>query len=440
MDIWAFNHMDELIVNIAEYAYPAQESIKSSDFSANVKNLTEYIISIFRNLSLQFVPPFLNGFLLKIESDAKSDDKRKRYAAAVCLSSLFDLFPIDEYISQYKKVVEPLLTPGYKPILHIGAMVVGNLALIIGDSKDLFLHNLVTKCFNDLKVDNPPDVRYAAAVIWSELAKTIPEIFYTLSNFELIILENLQSGDRVICELLINVLYSLFTSESSSVGSSFLLELQDLLISTTSKNFLDSWQPEKIIIFFQLLNVLLKLKPYFSKKIAENILFGKCVALLKDKNFEIVLYSIETILRLYKFNVIKVEKKLYDEIINVLFEWSKEQPTGTLQIFEKFILSFPDYLDEISEPFLKRLSHLLKVQDGPLFVYNMIVTAIASLPTRTNIVQYLSFMTKMMSKSNVPIPIYTILSALNSKRPKWTQNYIYFMNQIMYVIRQEILS
>ena len=175
--------MDELIINIAEYAYPAQESIKDSDFRANVKNLTEYVISIFRNLSLQYVPPFLNGFLLKIESDAKSDDKRKRYASAVCVSALLDLFPIEEYISQYKKVIEPLLVPGYKPILHIGAIVVGQLAFIIGDRKDLFLHNLVIKCFNDLQVNNQPDVRYAAAFIWNELAKTVPEVFYTLNNF-----------------------------------------------------------------------------------------------------------------------------------------------------------------------------------------------------------------------------------------------------------------
>lgn len=431
--------MDELILNIFDFAYPAQESIKYSDFSTNVNNLNEYIISIFRKLSVQYLSSLINGLLDKITIESSSENKRKRYAAAVCISSLFILFPYDEYIPQYAKVVKPLLAPGYKPILHIGAIVVGRLAHIAGEYRDIFLHDLVSSTLNDLKPNNPPDVRYAAAVIWDELAKTAPEILFTFdTELQSIILENFQAHDRVICEILINVIYSLFTSESSSIATGFLLELQELLIATTTKFFSDTSNPDEIIIYCQLLHILLRLKPYISTLMAESLVLVKCKQLIKSQNLEIILNSIAIISRLHKIKVVNIDKSLYNEMINILFEWSKLVPLNTLDVFKKFIKSFPAYLKEDGELLLRRLQPYLAIQDGPIFVYNILVAIIGALPRENNIIHFLTFISHHLSKST--IPIYTLLTLLHNTRPRWTKNYVYFLNQLLCMIRQELIS
>lgn len=59
--------MEKLIRTVINSAIPPNESVKKSDFLGSVRNLQEKIIDIFRYCSLQFLPPFLDGMLNKIE-------------------------------------------------------------------------------------------------------------------------------------------------------------------------------------------------------------------------------------------------------------------------------------------------------------------------------------------------------------------------------------
>ena len=158
--------MDELIQNLitklTQFISP-QDSLIYSDFFNYVNSLQEKIIDFFRFSSLKYVPIFFSGMIKAILNEASSEEKRRRFNAAICITSLINLFPFDDCVLQFRPIIEKLLIPGYRPILKIGAKVLGKLARISGIERDRLLREIVYAEKNKLISKESKDVRYTAA-------------------------------------------------------------------------------------------------------------------------------------------------------------------------------------------------------------------------------------------------------------------------------------
>lgn len=436
--------MDDLVRQVIAEAIPQNESLKSNEFNTSVKYLQDKIIELFRFSSLQYVPPFLNVMLKRIKEDAKSQDKRKRYGSAVCVTALIQLFPFDDYVAQFKPVIDELLVPGYKPIVKIGAIVAGKLARISGPKRDIYLRALVESSGRKLGKGETIDTKYAACVILNELSRAAPDIFFATGMILMpSIVSGMQSNEQNISELLIGVIENLFTSESASVGFTFLTEMRELFLVAASKNFSEAKNVQTSIVNFQLLEILLKIKPFVTEKTAQYLLLPECTKNLLSTNFDIVVYSIETMIQLHKIKSFTVEFQLYEKMLDLLFAWALRMPTKTEPCLSNVLREFPENLESKTSYLIQQFDTLcskLPPDMGPLICYKLTVSAIESLPPTANITILLSNVTKLIARSSVPLPIQKIIRKLNISRPKWPIHFIMFKNQIFHSIRQELTT
>jgi len=437
--------IDDFIQQILFSAVPLNESLKSSDFQGNVQIIREKIIDLFRFTSIQLAPSFLGTMLKHIQEDVCSQDKKKRFGSAVSLTALMSLFPFDEYIPQYRGIIEKLIIPGYKPLVNIGAAVVGRMARIRGNYRDSFLKELIELAIKDLSKTENPDCRYASAVIWREIAENAPEHFFRMgTSFATIITNALILPDRIVNEILISTIEILFNSESAALGADFLTEMHNLLLFSTIKSFSELKKTEDLVITYQLLLVLIKLKPYLSSRNAESLIVPQCKLHLVSQNYELMSYSVKTLLHLHKIQVYQIDDALYDIIMGTVFDWVIKNPSDTYQLCQESILTFGKSTIKIVQQFIVKFNHILSVipstVSAPL-VFDLSIAAIVSFPENNpNILLLISNIPNILARSPIPMPIHKLLSALNLSHPRWSVNFIVFRNQIIQILRLELIT
>lgn len=438
----------KLIQQLIESVVPAGDvgSLTRSNFMDSVKSLQGKIIDMFRYSTLQYVPLFLKKMIDEIQKDTQNGEKQKRFTAAVRLTALIQLFPFDDYVPQFRPAVEQLLTPGYKPIVQIGAVIAGRLARISGHNRDEFLRAVIHENKRRIEIREGDNIRYAGAVTWRELAKEAPELFFsslTGSEFARTVMTGLQKGNEEVCVLIIDVMKALFGSEAASVGSEFLTELHTLMLTATTKGLTEFTSVEDLNVHFRLLKLLLKLKPYISGTTASSLLFPKCVELLDRVEIGIVDHAIRTIIALHEIGVVKIENDLFQKIHSKILAlmWAEHRRAGPLML--KFIRAFPGYVEEKSADMLANIQDIcarLPSNIGPQIAYNLTVALIESLPTVANIRPFISNVDNILARSSVVTPIHLLLRVLNQKREKWPVSFGLFKNEVLHVIRQELTN
>ena len=437
--------IDEYIQQILNSAIPINESIKSSDFTGSVHLLQEKIIDLFRFTSIQLAPSFLNQMIKYIQEDVCSQDKRKRFASAVAVSALMQLYPFDEYVPQFKIIIEKLIVPGYKPLVQIGSIVVGRLARIRGPNRDFFLKELVNTGLKELKQIENIDSRYAFASIWKELALNAPEHFFPLgATFSTAITSSLLYCDRNVNEILINTLECLFNSESAALGTDFLAELHNVLLFSTIKNFGEVKNIEEIIITYQLIHVIIKIKPFISNRNAENLLIPICISHLNLSNYEIVFLSIKTLFLLFENKIINISSELYEKIFNLLFDWVLKKPLETQPLIHDLIVIFKKFDIKSIQLLIQKFSFLLINLNSSIaapLVFDLMISSISAFPSNnTNISMFISFFPNILNKAGFPIPIHRLLKELNRSYPIWCTSFFIFRNQLIQIIKQELMK
>lgn len=435
--------MDEYLKQILASAVPLNESVKSSDLMSSSKMVQSKIIDLFRYTSVQLAPSFLTKILSFIDEDAQSIDKRKRYASAVCLTAIISLYPFDHQVPLFSPIIDKLLKPGYKPLVQVGASVAGRIARINGPNRDKYLSGLVHKAQIYLEKFDNPDERYAAATIWHELALVAPELFYSLgTTFANIVCNTLFHHDQQINELLTNAIEVLFTSESASIGQSFLIEIHNILMFTTIKNFSEVHNPAEIVGTIQILLLLLKLQPTISKRNANNLIYPQCEAFINAPNMEISFYALETIFQMARLEVIEISQDAYSNIFNTLANWGFKQPQETLYLIQDMIEIFRKFDPKSCQQLLQLINlfnEKLPPSIGPPVAFEITITAIESFPNfNANISAFITYVRKILEKSQVPLQIHRLLQALNKSIPQWASTFNMFKSQILQIIRQEL--
>lgn len=427
--------MEKLIRTVINSAIPPNESVKKSDFLGSVRNLQEKIIDIFRYCSLQFLPPFLDGMLNKIDQNSHSQDKKARFSTAICLTALINLFPNDEFVYFYQPIIKKLLVPGYRPIIEFGAIVLDRFARISGPNRNRALTDLIEQhsIFSEKSVST--EVKYTAAVIWKELAHSYPEGFY---NMKSVFIKEFYEGikktknDKVIYYLLIEMMTELFQSEAASVGVSFLEDFHESLLQNMIETFI-SGNVDQMHIIFDLLQVILTIPPFIDKQTAGRI-YTKCKEGLDSKHAEIITYSINIILLLLNQNLIskpdELMKNLFDRLIlHVKSDWKAIEP-----ILIKLIIFFTEEDDSLTK--IEKIYQKLPKQDAALYAFHL-TFSVLNFGKVKNISPYLESIIKYNKESKTPIPIQDVLNVLNLSYKDWFEN-SYFKGKILYAIRQEL--
>ncbi|OHT01465.1 FATC domain containing protein [Tritrichomonas foetus] len=430
--------METLVKQVIASAVPSHESLKSSDFFGSVNILQGKIIDIFRYSSLQFVPPFLNGMLSTIQTNSYSQDKRTRFSTAICVTALIHLFPFDDYVIHYRPIIEKLLVPGYRPIIEIGALVVRRLDRISGPNRNNFLMDLIVNN-RVFTTRSSNEVKYTAAIIWRELASSYPQGFFALKEpiFEELSL-GIQNSEKSTSMILVETVKELFDSEAASVGPMFLENLHDFFTRITTHIFSETQKFEDLKILFELLHVLLKHRPYISIELSQEYILPQCYHAFQCPDYSVVFLALHTIIELHKTKAMKISKKLIDSIIKLLLQLSIRDPNTTGPIFYKIIYHFtsPNNSEKLLEV-INSLFNKLPTNVGPLYAFNLTTAVIESGNTQI-VSSFLQNVSKFMIKSPLPIPINKILKVLNYSYPNWVQDYLFFKNQMIHVIRQEL--
>ena len=435
--------MDKLIKQLVASAIPSNDSsIKKDGFLDLVNNLQEKIIDIFRYSSLQFLPPFLDGMLATIKQSSESQDKKTRFSTAICVSALINLFPFDDEVRHYREIIEKLLVPGYRPVVEIGAMTLGRLAKISGQNRDRFLNDLIEKNRVFTKPSIGKEVKYTAAIIWKELAHSYPEGFFILKKA---FYEEIRNGiyssldEPGICSILIDIIKELFQSEAASIGFSFIEDLHEYLVETTTAFFSRESEPKSVI--FDLLIVLLKVPPFINQSIAISRIMPQCRNCLKSANFAIVSSSINVILLLQQMKIIEKSKEIEDRIFHVISDWVMRDriihdrvirdPVPTEPSFISIVLQYSN--ENNSEFLCQKIDEILQKLPKPRcysFAFDLCFAVLQVGKTR-DVPSFLKRITDIMLEAPVPLPIDKVINVLNHSYSNWSHEFIFFKNSVI---------
>lgn len=434
--------MDDLISQILAASVPLRESVNPSDFLSLVKGVQTKIVELFRYTNLNLVPPFLSSILKSIDEYVKMTDKRRKFAAAISLTAIIQLFPFDDFVAQFQPIIDRLLKPGYKPLLKIGTLVLGQLSKIRGHNRDLYLRELVEQSRKQLMQTENVDARYASALIWEELSMTAPEHLFSLEDaFAITITESLTHEDLEISDILIHTCENLFDSKSAPLGATLMTQMPEYLLKVIKERFSNSKTNDQILTNLKLLQFLLEIKPYLPKQVIESELQPQCLQLLKHQNTTIVEAAVLALTTMKTINEIEVDPKVVEGIITMLFTWAKKDPMKTISTFSEVIKAFPDNLLGSIQKFIKRLADFMGAVNpsvGPSFCFKVSISLISALPPDINIEPILDNILYILNKSIVPLPIHKVIIALNKGHPQWGQEFSLFKYTILQIIRQEL--
>lgn len=410
------------VCDLIDVTVPTNQSLKEEDFDFYVDDLQERIIKYFNYHKITEVPQFLDQLVHYSDVFSKTDDKKRRYSAAVCLATIITLFPFDDYIPQFQPIIDQLLRPGFKRLVYVGAMVVGRIGYLSGPNRDHFIQVLVVHCAEILATTTKPESLFVASIVLKELAESAPEhIFQLGSNFHNTISAGLQSRDVNVRDICIEIVEILFQSQSASVGLFFLTDFLDLMRKSAAKKLADSKNTDEIVANLKLLQILLKQRPFMSASLASDLLFPVCSQRINSPNFEIMMYSIDTILFLHESDTIPTEPALVRSIISQLFQVSPKQPPGIERLFSSVISHYPDIIRSNLPEIINGFNFLLKIPKnaGPQMVFRLVVETIKIVNNNEQLNQLFQIVNEILDVSTVPIPIHFLVKALNESKPDW---------------------
>lgn len=410
------------VSDLIDVAVPTNQSLKEGDFDFYVDDLQEHIITYFNYHKITEVPQFLEKLVNYSAIYSRTDDKKRRYSAAVCLATIITLFPFDDYVQQFEPIIDQLLRPGFKRLVIVGAMVVGRIGYLSGPKRDHLVHVLVGKCAETLSTSTKPEALFVASQVLKELAESAPEHIFALgSNFHVTISAGLQSKDANVRDLCIEIVEILFKSQSASVGVFFLTDFLDLMRKSAAKKLADSQNSDEIVANLKLLQILLKQRPYMTSALAEDLLFPVCAQRINSPNFEIMKYSIYTILFLDESNTIKTDPTLIKTIIDQLFQLSLKQPPGIENLFASVISHYPEFIRSNLPALIGHFTYLLLIPKniGPEMVFRLVVETIKIVQNNDHLTLLFQMINQILDLSTVPTPIHILIKALNDTKPDW---------------------
>jgi hypothetical protein len=435
--------MVDIVRQICSFAITCDEVQRHSDFGDAVDIVRTKIIDTFRLSLLPQVPAFVQSMIKSAKLDARSHDKKHRLGAAVCVSALFEIFPFDDYITQYRLVVDSLLVPGYRPSVRIGGRVINRLARITGPNRDSYLRQVIESNRLRFAKNEPPENRYTAAVIWTELAKVAPELFFCMgTGFVATVTQGLEAGDRQVSELLVDLIDSLFHSRSASIGFSFLTETRGLLLLSAMKNLLDVSTNDDIITNCELLNVLLKLKPDADHQMAEALILPACGRHLQSNTFQVSALAVKLIVLLQRARPTVPQDNTLELAWEALLRWIPVQPTLMRQLLSRFLMAFPAFVKGHSARLQQRIRDLQTLLPPDVFslvAIDFVTAMVETLKQLPSVLGLLAEVPFLVTHSAVPIPFHLLLRILNRTQPKWHVVHTFFKNEMLHVIRQELI-
>ena len=492
--------MNRLIEQIFINAFSKDDKKKEfekPDFLKKVNRLYNIIVNQFRYLSLESVHEFLEKTLafikakLKAEDNSKSDKRSKitKLRAIVCISAIIRLFPIDDYVKDYKKIIKklieynPKITPKY--MVEKATFALNRLARVSGQNRDNFFRELLNNNIDALRKGKFNE-QYANAVICKELAHSYPEGFFTKGDTAYKELsEVIFKYSTNVGLVLIYTLKKLFNSKAASVGALFLENMHDyyfhdFAMKKWEKKSSEKFFSEEMILYLQLLHVLLKYHPYINSEKDQTSIFEICKkalekqdiwqsfnALEKNKesydrcnnelknekflrlcvyflnndpnnskdvvNFSIVSLAITIIVLLYKntsFESIRTKiKNFIKEFSRYWFssDYSAREPISII-----ILTHFSD--NNNSQKILSLISKLSADQSAdPSTQFNLIIAVLEKSKPDTILKSSLDMIRNIIiTPSNVYI--HKALKVIQKTYPNWSQKYVYFKDSIVQYI------
>ena len=449
------------VCQLIDTTIPANESLKESDFSWYVEDLQTEIINYFNYHRLVELPQFLERLIYFTKCGSVTDDRKRRYAASVVLATIISLFPFDEYIPQFEPIIEQLLRPGFKRTVTVGAMVAGSIGYLSGRNRDHLVKVLVQKSSAMLASKAKPDQLFAAAILLKELAESAPEQIFALGGqFHMTISAGLQNGDVNVKDLCIQIVATLFKSQSASVGLFFLTDFLALMRKEAAKRLEDSRDTYEIVANLKLLQILLKQRPSMKSELAKDLVYPVCVRWITSPVLDIMKYSIETIMFLHKSGTIVTSSENIKVIMGQLFLQTQKHPGELQDLFTAVIESYPEHVREDikrhvrssagenvkenpseSSDMVAHFNNLLKLlpkNAGPPLVFHLLVSTIRVVEEEESLKVLFPIVQEILTTSTVATPIHLLLQALNETKDGWHLKFRRFKQFLVRMIHEEL--
>lgn len=431
--------MTDIAKQILDSVILPNVSLKSSDFFGYVNVVKNKIINYFQSSTVQIAPVFISNLLKEIENNTFTSDKRKKYASAVCLTSLINIFPFDSYISQYKHILDKLLEPGYKPIVETGAIVLGRVAKLTGYFRDALIVEYIENNKKRMTTSKNPEELYASATILYELSKYAPEHFYSLGS-ELTKFLSLVMNIKysVICDIISDLIQALYSSESASLGADLLIQMHIFLVDIIIFNL----GREDCYIYgnLQVLLTLIPFKPYITKDMCQKTILPLCIPFLHGKDKDLFILTLNIICKFRIHSKIDLDESIVFKLAHALMEYSTINKSFTDSLFSNFIQAFSEKFLDISI-FTDRFHILSLINDVYTRLntsFDLCTSLIFHLSSTVDIRSILDYTITIIDKSVIALPIHTIVDGLNNNHPNWVRNFSYFKYQLMQIIREDL--
>lgn len=412
------------VCQLIDTVIPANQSLKETEFHWYVEDLQTAIIDYFNYHRLAELPQFLERLIYFTKCGSVTDDKKCRYAASVVLDTIISLFPFDEYIPQFEPIIEQLLRPGFKRTVTVGAKVAGSIGYLSGRNRDHLVRVLVEKSSAMLASKAKPDQLFAAAIVLRELAESAPEHIFALGGqFHMTISAGLQNGDVNVKDLCIQIVATLFKSQSASVGLFFLTDFLNLMRTEAAKRLEDSRDTYEIVANLKLLQILLKQRPFMKADLARDLVYPVCVNWITSPVLDIMKYAIEAIIFLHKSGTLITPDENIRGIVGQLFAQTQKHPNELRDLFAAVIETYPEHITNELDKIVDQFDNLLKLLPknlGPPLVFHLVVSAVRVVPMDVKKLSRLFTIVELiLTRSTVATPIHLLLQALNETKERW---------------------
>jgi len=436
--------MDGIIDFLINLSFPLNDSLKNTDFSNSVLSTQNKILEFFRFGSLEYLSTFFSQILDSLEENAKSNDKRKKYSSAVCICAIINIFPFDNNVIEYRNVIDKLLQPGYKPLVIIGTICLGRLAKIYGPNRDLVLREYIEIAQKGFIQNSNIDLRFLYASLLHELTKSAPELIFEIgSGISMLFTNSLQSNDRVINRIILDMIGDLFESESASIATDFLFDLHYILLLSATSNLKAIRKQEGILSNLELIEIILNHNPVISHDMIKGSILPECISFLKSDQIEVSIATIRVICFIAKRSHYQIEKDLIKKCFSILIHFIYKSVSSVESTFMLFIDSFHQHIEENLEDILYQIDLAVDSYPNeiPYVVFRIYVYMVKYISQGFEILPILNRTLKIINRYSVfSVPVYSLLKFLNLYRKNWSSIYKMFKYEVLQVIRRSITN
>lgn len=423
----------ELFVNkIISRATSSSEIIDPKTFLKTTKLLTDVIIELFEFFSSDLLHSFLTLLFKSLQTEVSSSNKMRKYSAAKVLVSIITIFPFDELITQYRSIIDTLLSPNYMIIVSIAGKVLSRVAKINGPIRNSFLLSLLKSSSKNLHHSHAPE-RNVSTIIWYELSSQAPELIYSFKeNLFIIFQTSFFSFINRNSSMMVDIFQNLFDSDSSCIALDFLLNFRMSMISFSFAKLDEFLLPDHYSIFLQVLLILFRILPPIPFNSYHDRLFHIVTRFLRDNNTpENILLAIQLSPYTNRFD------NLFQTTFQLLFQTTISQPVEYLPILESYFSQMTGLFERESDFILGKINFFFKKNNENIFYF--LIHLVSNAPHTFNLIPYLQLILSISSLFPL-IPIDLFLASLSKSNPTWEKQYRTFRNQILEIIRKGLTS